>query len=140
MTYSPITSNLTLLSSADNHTGGKFKVTVATSNGPVNITTTGAPVGSILNLEGHTSNAPANARVHETYEGTFFLRSSAATVDYDDTIEDPAGEGRKRIVYSNEVSRKPAYTEGTVRWLPTEQKELGSIVLTTSDSPVHLAL
>lgn len=139
--YSVIGSNLTLLSAADDHTGGKFKVNARTSNSPLEVSYFSAPVDSVLNFEGHTSNSPARVVAHKTFEGSFFLRSSTwfpVTVDHDDTVEDPAGKGRQRSVQVNKVSR--GVTEGTVAWLPTEEKEVGSIVLTSSNSPVHLAL
>ncbi|KAJ3531475.1 hypothetical protein NM688_g7570 [Phlebia brevispora] len=123
-----ISSNLTLLSSTDDHTGGKFDVSVASSNSPIGIVYVDAPVDSVQKFLGHTSNSPARLTAHKTFEGKFFLRTSTwfpINVNHDDTVEDPAGKGRSRDVALKVVNR--GVTEGTVRWVPEEDRELGSI-------------
>ena len=77
-----------------------------------------------------------------TYEGTFFLRTSTwfpINVRGDNDVEDPAGRDRTRTVEVTSVSR--GKTEGKVEWVPAEEdKQLGSFVLTTSNSPISLSL
>ena len=112
-----------------------------TSNSPLAVAFSEAPVDSVLRFEGHTSNSPAKAVAHRTFEGDFFLRTSSwfpVNLDHDDTVEDPAGKGRKRDFALKRVNK--GTSEGTVKWLPAETRELGSIVLTTSNSPISLKL
>ena len=132
---------MTLVSTAEDHTGGSFQVTTRTSNSPLGVTFLDAPVNSHLEYEGHASNSPARAEAHPTFEGEFFARTSTwfpVTVNAREDVEDPSGKGRKRSVEVAKISRGTA--EGTVKWLPTEDRKLGSFVLTTSNSPVHLTL
>lgn len=134
-------ANVTLVSTAEGHTGGNFKVSTHTSNSPLNTTFLDAPVDSVLDFEGHASNSPAYARTHPTFEGEFHLRTSAwfpVTVQADEGVEDPAGKDRKRIFELRKVNRGTA--EGNVKWLPEEEKTLGKVVLTTSNSPISLNL
>ncbi|THH00171.1 hypothetical protein EW026_g2301 [Hermanssonia centrifuga] len=138
---SPITSNITLVSTTEDGTGGAFKVNTKTSNGPLVIGYPSAPIDSHLDFEARSSNSPVRATLHETYEGDFFLRSSAwfpTSVEHDDSIEDPAGKDRKRQVDIHKVSR--GVIEGSVKWVPSEEKQAGTVRISTSNSPVQLTL
>ena len=137
-----IASNITLVSTANDHTGGKFKVSTRTSNSPLSVDFIDAPVSSLLDFEGQTSNSPARAKTHPTFEGSFWASTSTwfpVSVTYDDNVEDPAGKGRERLVEVRRVGRSE--TEGTVKWLPAgDEKAYGRFNLHTSNSPIHLFL
>ena len=138
---SPLHSNISLIAATDNETGGSFRVFTKTSNSPLNVNFTSAPVDSLLHFDGATSNSPAHLSLHSTYEGSFALRSSAffqPRVEAREDVEDPAGKGRRRNVEIRSIRR--GTTEGKVTWESSGDRELGNVELRTSNMPVTLAL
>jgi len=133
----PLTSNLTLLSES---TGGRFIVSTETSNSPLEVRFAEAPVDSVLHFSGQTSNSPAYAELHSTYEGSFHLRSSIfrPRVDVLPNVQDPKGQQRERKVEFSNVGKDVA---GTVRWAGDDDSEgKGSVELKTSVMAAHLVL
>ena len=136
-----ISTNITLVSTTSDHTGGKFKVLTRTSNAPLAVQYVSAPVDSLLDFEGQTSNSPIRAKTHPTFEGDFWASTSTwfpVGVNWDENVEDPAGKGRERHVELKRLGRSDA--EGSVKWVPGGEKTTGRVNLHTSNSPVHLFL
>ena len=134
-----IKTNLTLIATTDDHSGGAYKVSTKTSNSPLDLVFLDAPVDSLLHFDAQTSNSPARAALHPTFEGGFKVETGAwfrTDVETRDGIEDPAGKGRERSVKIHSVRR--GIVEGTARWVPSEDRVLGSASVKTSNSPVHL--
>lgn len=139
-----IYSNVSLIADTHDETGGSFDVIAETSNSPVELNFTTAPVDSLLHLDARSSNSPVRATLDNTYEGSFALRTSSwfpVQVEVaDKDAKDPVGRGRKRQVEMHSIRRGIA--EGKAVWTPSEEeeKELGRVTLTTSNSPVALYL
>jgi len=115
-----------------------FTVDASTSNAGLDLTFLSAPADSALLMTASTSLKPARVKLHETYQGTFNVKTSlsAAKVEYDPCQTDPAGEGRSRTV---EIRRKWSAVEGSATW-SEEGLELGSVAVRTSWFPVTLTL
>ncbi|KAI0082704.1 hypothetical protein K474DRAFT_1702696 [Panus rudis PR-1116 ss-1] len=138
-TNSPIKSNVSLISTADDATGGEYVVTAITANGPLDLSFPLSPVDSKLNLNGRTSNSPVRAQLHAAYEGAFSLHGSPwmhPTVEVRRDVEDPAGRGRSRGVLMRTVAR--GIVEGKVEWKSQFDQELGKVLLSTSNAGIHL--
>lgn len=138
-----ISSNITLVSTSDDCTGGLFHVTATSSNGSVDLKYVDAPIGSALRSITRAQNSPVKVTAHKTYEGKFSLRNSPWSpihIEHDKTVEDPTGRGRERLVALREVHW--GYTEGTVRWVPgdPDNSQLRTIELNTFNAPLHLKL
>ena len=137
-----IYSNVSLIAETKDQTGGSYNVNARSSNSPLEIAFRAAPVDSLLHFDGHTSNSPARLTLDSTYEGSFSLRTGSwfsTTVERrNEHEEDPAGKDRKRSLEYHTIRRGTA--DGHVLWSPSERKELGTVVLTTSNSPVALYL
>lgn len=135
-------ANVSLIADTDDEAGGAFRVDAKTSNSPVELRVPTAPVDSQLNLRVHTANGPARVALHNTFEGRFRLQTGvwwATSVERADEHEaDPAGKGRRRRVEFSSIRR--GVTEGTARWVPAEERELGVVEVTTSNSPIALVL
>lgn len=132
---------MSLASTTKSGTGGSFDLAVKSSNAPVNIETVKSPVDSVLHLHASTSNAALTAKTHPTYEGAFSIRTSSfsnAVVRMDEEQDDPAGKGRKRSLEIRSVRK--GTNEGNVTWPPIDDREMGSINLSTSNSPAYLLL
>lgn len=112
---SPIKSNITLISTSSESTGGEFIVDAQTSNSPLVVHFPVAPVDSVLQFAGKTSNSPAFAHLPSTFEGNFHVKSSifSPKVDVIPDVEDPKGSGRERKV---EFSKAGKEILGSVRW------------------------
>ncbi|KAG5650856.1 hypothetical protein H0H81_010736 [Sphagnurus paluster] len=135
---SDIKGTLTLQSAQ--RTRGKFQVTATTSNAPIDLHFSDAPVDSTLLLDAHTSNAPANVKLHETFEGAFTASSSLKrpTVFWQGHTADPAGKGRERKV---SIDVRGTTVSGSVRWEGENNKEvLGDVRVGTSLAPLTLRL
>lgn len=137
-----IHSNVSLVAETKGNTGGKFNVVARSSNSPVDVKFDTAPIDSVLHVDVHTSNSPARLTLHPTFEGSFSLHTGAwfpTTVQQrNEDEEDPAGKDRKRTLELRTIRR--GSTEGSVAWTPSEREELGTAVLTSSNSPVALYL
>ncbi|KAG6863932.1 hypothetical protein C0991_001892 [Blastosporella zonata] len=133
-----IKSVLTLEAVNDLETGGKFKVAAHTANAPLDIYFPDAPVDSVLDLTARTAAGPATVELHKTYEGSFIATTSflRPKVIFNANEEDPAGKGRRRKV--TQLSTRSTVS-GSARW-SNDEKELGSVSVYTSISPVTLKL
>lgn len=132
---SPVYGNISLLATTKDLTGGKFSVDAFTSNSPLHIGFADAPVDSTLRFIGLTSNSPAIAIMHPTFQGDFLVKSSifGPKVDITQDLEDPKGEDRTRTVDASKVGSQIV---GKVFWGSEEESkdafghaELGSTLL-----------
>ncbi|KAJ3535088.1 hypothetical protein NM688_g7029 [Phlebia brevispora] len=141
---SPITAQISLVSALQGGTGSSFKTTTKTTNGPLNVSFLTAPLDSVLQFEGSTSNAPASAAMHYTYEGDIYLSSGglfAPKIMADESSQDPAGRGRQRTVQLTSFNPANRGTlEAKVRWGAEGGRPLGSVEMSTSNSPITLTL
>lgn len=137
-----LASEVTLISTASEAKGGKFYVDARTSNKELDVRFPDAPVDSVLQFTGRTSNGPAYAQLHSpTFEGDFHIRSSnsRSTVDVSPDVEDPKNEGRERKVSMNKVGKTNVV--GSVHWSGGDgNKRNGFAELTTSNRDVRLVL
>ncbi len=84
--------------------------------------------------------------LHPAFEGTFKLRTSIfpALVSPDVDAEDPAGRDRKRVVNVKTVGHGSGAVYGDAAWVPQDEEEeeapAGRVDVSTSNSPLHLAL
>ncbi|KAF7352086.1 hypothetical protein MVEN_01171400 [Mycena venus] len=91
------------------------------------------PVDSALNLMARTSNAAAEVHLHPAYQGFFRVSTSAHFVP-SVTQVDESGEDKRQIEYSAVRGRE---VHGYV-YLKEKNKELGRVVLSTSNAPAEL--
>ena len=135
---SPVHGNITLLADTKDLSGGKFSVDAFTSNSPLHVGFADAPVDSTLRFIGLTSNSPAVAVMHPTFQGDFLVKSTlfGPKVDITQDVEDPKGEGRTRTVDVSKVGRQIV---GKVYWGSEEESkdafghaELGSTLLSAT--------
>lgn len=105
---SPVYGNISLVASTEDHAGGKFSVDAFTSNAPLHVDFADAPVDSVLRFTGMTSNSPALAALHPTYQGEILAKSTllGPRVDVNPNVKDPEGEGRTRTVDISKVGRQ----------------------------------
>ncbi|KAF8058515.1 hypothetical protein FPV67DRAFT_506362 [Lyophyllum atratum] len=120
-------------------TGGKFQVSGSTSNAPLDLVVSEAPVDSVLLLDAHTSLAPARVELHKTFEGTFSVATSLKRPDviFDGDVEDPARKERKRKI---DVRVVGGVVSGSTWWSGNEEGLLGKVSIHTSLSPATLKL
>ncbi|GBE80870.1 hypothetical protein SCP_0305900 [Sparassis crispa] len=126
--------------SSPDSTGGAFKVSTQTSNGPVHVHFVDSPVDTYLDFSARTSNAPAGASLHRAYEGSFSLHTThkAPVLHISEHAEDPSGRARGRNVTS---SRWRSGLEGSVAWgNPPYDQPLGSASVQSTNSAVTLEL
>jgi len=124
----------------DDSRGGVFNVEAKTSNSPLLVIHTTAPVDSLLTLDAQTSNSAAHVAMHPTFEGTFHAKTSnnaISVLGLDDDVEDPSGEGRKRIAHINSIKGKTV--DGSAYW-GTKKDRAGELTVTTSNSPVIIRM
>ncbi|KAI0034676.1 hypothetical protein K488DRAFT_83741 [Vararia minispora EC-137] len=140
-TNNVLAANLSLLTSPASSGPGAFEVTATTTNSPLHVNHLTSPADSVLNAKFATTNSPAYVRLDPAFEGTF----TASTTHFTPSIqyinaEDPAGRNRERKVHLDFVMRGMA--RGTVGWEPLEhgRGEPGSVVLSSTNSPVYLTL
>lgn len=112
---SPVYGNVTLLATTKDHTGGKFSIDAFTSNSPLHIGFADAPVDSTLQFVGSTTNSPAIAIMHPTFQGDFLVKSTlfGPKVDITEGLKDPKGEDRTRTVDASKVGNQIV---GKVYW------------------------
>jgi len=134
---SPVHGNISLLATSKDLSGGKFSVEAFTSNSPLRVGFADAPVDSTLHFVGLTSNSPAVAVMHPTFQGDFLVKSTlfGPKIDITEDVEDPKGEGRSRTVDASKVGKQIV---GKVYWGSEEDKdafghaELGSTLLSAT--------
>ncbi|KAF9644205.1 hypothetical protein BDM02DRAFT_1058236 [Thelephora ganbajun] len=119
---SPIHGNISLLATTKDLSGGKFSVGAFTSNSPLHVSFADAPVDSVLRFIGLTSNSPAVAVMHPTFQGDFSVKSTlfGPKVDVTQDLKDPKGEGRTRTVDVSNVGREIV---GKVYWGSEEKSK-----------------
>jgi hypothetical protein len=142
----PLASNITLISTSPDGTGGAFAVEAYTSNVPLDIRFHDSPVDSALQLLAKNCRAAAVVKLHPAYEGTFDFKTSIFTslVDVADDVEDPSGQGRVRKITFDGVGKE---VKGSVRWVSEgdgddddDTKGKGRVEVETSIHPAHLEL
>lgn len=81
-----------------------------------------------LHHESRTSNAPAFLILPKSYEGSFFMRSSAFTHGSitQKHREDPSGQHRRRVVQTYSSDKRTA--EGEIYWAPRHVGQMTSHV------------
>ena len=133
-----------MFSTFKNSTSGAFTVVTRTSNAPLDVNFLDHAPDGLLKLDAHTSNSPAEVRLHPSFEGTLKLRTSlfAATVSPDLEVEDPAGRGRTRSVDVSTIGRHSRIVHGDVEWKPEDEalKPDGKVEVSTSNSPLQVWL
>jgi hypothetical protein len=123
-------------------TGGSFKISATTANGPVDIIFPTAPVSSVLNLKAHTANAHTDVSLHPTFEGVFTLSSVLLSpkLVVNTDITDPSGEGRERTIKADGTKSRGKLS-GEVYWGETsDDSPAGSVEISTTLSPNVLRL
>ena len=140
---SSITSKIVLHSAKVGPASSAFKVIAQASNGSLNMNVSSAPVDSVINLEGSTSNAPVNVVLHPAYEGDVYLASgmSPPMLHVEKNVRDPSGRGRYRSVHTHTFGNfNPGTVEGRVLWGAEDGRRLGSVELSTSNAPLTVTL
>jgi hypothetical protein len=118
--------------------GGDYSVNAHSSNAPFRLNFITAPINSALKLSADTSNSPASASLHPTYQGKFTLTSSNKRPYVDQhKRDDPEDRDRRRSIEYSSNGRN--ILRGSVRW-DDKHKDLGTVDLKTSNSGVVLHL
>ncbi|CCM04384.1 uncharacterized protein FIBRA_06559 [Fibroporia radiculosa] len=137
-TNAPVSANMSLLASARE---ARFNTQFETSNGALDVAFAEAPVSSLLDVRAHTSNAPARVSLHETFEGTFDLFSTTwhqPQVHVRPDVEDPEGQGRRRVVEIRPESRESSVS-GSVAWGKHDGwRRYGRVNVASSNNDVRL--
>ncbi|KAH9912774.1 uncharacterized protein BXZ73DRAFT_107221 [Epithele typhae] len=135
-------SQIGLYSSAHGRSGGNFLTIVRTSNAPLVLSFLDHPVDGRLQAAVRTTNKNAAVSLHPAFEGSFAVRTSNASpeVEYDDAVEDPAGEGRKRRFDLQHHTE--SYLRGRVHWGDNdeEKEKEGRVTVTTTNAVVKVEL
>jgi len=138
---SPVRANVSLLATTEDLSGGKFLVDAFTSNAPLHVGFADAPVDSKLRFIGQTSNAPALAAMHPTFQGNFLVKSTlfGPKLDVNEDVEDPEGEGRTRTVDASKVGKEIV---GKVFWGSEDESKdvFGHVELSSSLLSAYLKL
>jgi hypothetical protein len=135
---SPIDGRVSLTTASGS--GGEFRVDAQTVNAPLSLTYADSPLDSQLNSKASTVNAPVVVHLHSAFEGSFSVGSSIIGPSLEKhSVEDPAGEGRKRRITT---SRSRGHIQGSVRWVGGEHGigGSGSVEVSTALSPAKLIL
>ena len=134
-----ISARTNLFSSAPAGTGGSFALTLANTNGALDLAVPVQPPDSTLVLTGATTGAPVDARLPTAFEGAFVLDApggGVAQAVVDTTARDPAGHGRARAVTRYEAS--PRHVAGEVSWGAPGAGARGSVQLSSVGKAVTL--
>jgi len=140
-TNAHIEAHISLKSKSSSGTGGSFGVHAHTTNGFIKIVYEDSPVGSVLNSDVRSTNAPVHVALHRAYEGTFSLRTtnSPASLDQLNHVEDPSGRGRERVLSSRSTNGHVVY--GEVEWSPSSRdSRAGSVDVSTTNGFAQLSL
>lgn len=136
-----LTSSVSLLSTAQGNSGGVFKVSAKSSNGPVSVSFPQAPLDSVQHIEAQSANGNVALQLHKTFEGEFGLQTSNAvpSVERVTRVQDPAGFGRQREI-GYEQDRRGTVT-GKATWGEAiASRVMGSVKVKTSNGDVKLVL
>jgi hypothetical protein len=130
-----VKTSISLFSHNAGNTGGQFKVSATSVNGPVTVNFPTAPVDSLLSLDATTTKGAVTVTLHPTYEGGFQVSTTLgkAVLNYNPDITDPAGEGRVRKVEKRPTVQK---IDGSVAWVKPSanlkgQLKAGSVKVST---------
>jgi len=147
----PISSDIILYIPGPPHLNfsGKYNVVAENANAPSQIRFRSAPVNSVLNVNvtSETTLAQSYVKLHDTFEGSFMLRSMpyiSPVVDQPvDKVEDPAGWGRERRVEFSEEGA--GVVKGSIAWIgqdgkKDEKREVGSVAITMPFGGTRLIL
>ncbi|KAH9965384.1 hypothetical protein BC827DRAFT_1126128 [Russula dissimulans] len=140
-TNAHIEADISLKSKSSSGTGGSFGVHAHATNGFIKIVYEDSPVGSVLNSDIRSTNAPVHVALHRAYEGTFSLRTtnSPASLDQLRHVEDPSGRGRERVLSSRSTNGHVVY--GQVEWSPSSRdSRAGSVDVSTTNGFAQLSL
>ena len=117
----------------------KFNVSTVTTNNPLFVVVTDAPVDSALFLEARTTNGQAHVHLHPTYEGSFDIETSS---QYSGDINflpaaDPSGKEMGRVSWWQ--PRNTSHVYGSTSWSKTGiMKNAGNVTVLTSNAAVVL--
>ncbi|TFK25381.1 hypothetical protein FA15DRAFT_639645 [Coprinopsis marcescibilis] len=130
------TTNLT---TSDRNDGGKFSVSASTVRGRISLDFPEAPVDHALDLDAVTVLDKIDVRLHPAYQGSFQLKTvlDRVKLQVNDSVEDPAGKNRKRVVQTTSVTSN--VLDGAT-WWEEEYRKLGSVLLKTTLGSVVLSL
>jgi hypothetical protein len=119
---------------------GRFKASTTTTNSRLQVHYLAHAVDSVLDHVAHTTNSPASVYMHPAFEGTFHGRSTnmPARLEIPDFKTDPAGRGRSRQVENLKQSSREF--SGKTYWGSSDKRKLGSVDVSTTNSPVFLRL
>ena len=136
---SPVTANITLLSSADDQAkGSHYNVKAVSWSAPVEVTIPSAPINQTLLMDARTTYSSIQATLPKTFEGLFRVISSSGTspsVQFRDNVTDPSGMGRHR---NTEYFRiKPKEGKGRITW-SDDRQDLGFVTLKCDDGSTYL--
>jgi hypothetical protein len=118
--HRPITLDINLRSSAPSGQGGQFFISAATAQASSETNIHSAPVDSRLDLQASTRYGANRVKLPAAFEGLFSSHKLTAQsflyMEDDESISDPAGEGRVRdLVLAGEDG---VGFSGSVAWLP----------------------
>lgn len=137
-----INSSISLVSTAQNGSGGAYKVSAKSSNGAVSIAFPQAPLNSTQQIDAQTSNGALSVQAHDTFEGEFRLQTSNGfpSLQRDAArMQDPAGLSRGRCVT---YTAGRGAIAGSASWGNPEPDRVygGGARLKTSNGSVTLVL
>jgi hypothetical protein len=117
--HRPITLDINLRSSAPSGRGGQFVISAATAQASSETNVHSAPVDSRLDLHASTRYGANRVKLPAAFEGLFSFHALTAQSHLymeDESISDPAGEGRVRDVV---IHRQAGVgLSGSMAWLP----------------------
>ena len=135
--FSHIDAEVSLTS--DVLTGGEFGVDARTSNGKIGLQFADTPVDSVLRCRAQTIVGGIEVELDSAFEGIYSLQNKLGErlVSQCD-VEDPAGEGRHRVVSENKTAWQ---LEGEVKWVESDgssSRNEGYVILEALAASVEL--
>lgn len=121
--------------------GGEFEVNAGLKNGDIELKFTDTPVDSVLRCRAETISGEVEVELDSAFEGTYSLQSILGKrVVSQHNVEDPSGEGRRRVVSLNEAFGR---LEGELRWVESDgssSENEGYVVLKSVTAPLKLVV
>lgn len=123
----------------DSGLGGIFDVETRTSNGAISLEYTDMPLNAVLTSGTRSSNAATTVKLHRAFEGSFEVATSnAAAILKELPVEDPSGQGRRRVVTQ---TREKYRVRGSTYWSDSSSRQTeGRATVTTSNGRVELVI
>jgi len=122
----------------DSGLGGIFDVETRTSNGAVSLEYTDMPLNAALTSGTRSSNAATTVKLHRAFEGSFEVATSnAAAILKELPVEDPSGQGRRRVVTQTHEKYR---ARGSAYWSDSSRETEGRATVTTSNGRVELVI